>query len=105
MHRTETVRAAAGPIAVASSNRVFIGELRRVDLLPWCSIAMARGRRKCLLAIIAMFLLHREWPLSGDWGDESVKESTKRRSFGGSPWWATPGQQPNCPARRKILIS
>ena len=80
--------AAAKPRIVAPSNRVFNGDLLRVDVLPWCNIEMARGRRKCLLAIIAMFLLHRECPLSGDWEDDLFKESTRRRSFGGPPWWA-----------------
>ena len=59
MHRTERfTAAAAGPRAVASSNRVFIRDLPRVDVFPRYSVGMARGRRKCLLVIIAMFLLH-----------------------------------------------
>src|SRR5271165_5315486 len=41
------------------------GDLLRVDVFPWCSIGIARGWRKCLLVIIAMFLLHRRRPLSG----------------------------------------
>ena len=66
MHRTERfTAAAAGPRAVASSNRVFIRDLLRVDVFPWCSIGIARGWRKCLLVIIAMFLLHRRRLLSG----------------------------------------
>src|SRR5271168_2193840 len=73
--------AAAKPRTVAPSNRVFKRDLLRIDVLPSCNIGMARGRRKCLLAIIAMFLLHREWPLIGDWEDEFVKESRRRRSL------------------------
>jgi hypothetical protein len=54
----------AGPRAMAFSNRVFVRDLLRVDVFPWCSIGIARGWRKCLLVIIAMFLLHRRRPLS-----------------------------------------
>src|SRR5271169_1534351 len=54
-----------GPRILAPSDRVFILDRPRVDVFPWCNIGIARGWRKCLLVIIAMFLLHRRQPLSG----------------------------------------